>query len=311
MSRSETILVTGASGLLGANIVHTLLQQHSRANPVAVYGQHSVVIPEASCQQADLTDAAAASALIESHRPAAVVHCAALTNVDKCQEEPELARRVHVDASRHLAEAVASSKTPFVYISTDAVYPGDAGPYGETDATGPVNLYAETKLEGERAVQAVLPNALVVRTNIYGWNLQPKQSLAEWILNRLIAGERVPGFVDVFFSPILVNDLAGLLIEMMDRGLRGVYNVAGSEGCSKYDFAVRLAERFGFDPGQIDRTSVGNSALKAPRPRSTPLIVSKVERDLGHPLPGVDSGLERFCQLQKERLPEKLESWRG
>src|SRR5512136_387409 len=90
------------------------------------------------------------------------------------------------------------------YISTDAVYRGSDGNYDEGSPADPVNVYGRSKLAGENAVREVLGDPLILRTNIFGWNLQPKHSIAEWFLSGLEAGKRVPGFTDVLFSPLLV-----------------------------------------------------------------------------------------------------------
>src|SRR5207245_47120 len=156
------------------------------------------------------------------------------------------------------------------------------------------NVYARSKLAGERAVLTESPDALIVRTVIYGWNLGPKQSLAEWILSRFESGSEVPGFDDAVFSPILVNDLGRLLLELVERRASGVCHVAASEACTKFEFARAVAETFGFDPAQIRRASLRSAAPAAPRPLDTSLDTSFVARLLGRSLPGVRPGLARF-----------------
>jgi dTDP-4-dehydrorhamnose reductase len=138
-------------------------------------------------------------------RPAWIVHCAAATNVDWCESHPVECMRVNAEAAGALARAARSIGARLVYISTDSVFDGVSGGYRETDPVSPVNHYARSKASGESAVLDEIPDALVLRTNIYGWNLQSKHSLAEWALARLEGGEVVPGFRDVSFSPLLVN----------------------------------------------------------------------------------------------------------
>ncbi|MCJ7707996.1 MAG: SDR family oxidoreductase, partial [Anaerolineales bacterium] len=194
------------------------------------------------------------------------------------------------------------------HISTDAVFDGERGGYTEDDEPHPTNVYGQSKLEGEQAVAAAHPEALIVRTNLYGWNAQDKQSLAEWFLSNLEAGKRCRGFTDVWFSPILVNDLGWLLFAMLEVGLTGVYHVAGSECASKYDFGLRLARIFGLDPSLVEPVGVGQAALRARRGRQLCLNVERAERALGASLPTVEEGLTRFRDLRESGHVQALKA---
>jgi dTDP-4-dehydrorhamnose reductase len=299
------ILVTGASGLLGANFV-SVARKHDR-HLVALTHRHSLPDNEVQSVTIDLTDQQEVKQLIHDLRPAWILHCAALTNVDLCEEQPEIAMQVNTTASRNLAREAKMVDAGLVYISTDSVFDGEKGQYSEEDQPNPLNVYGRSKLAGETAVIEELEKSLVIRTNIYGWNVQKKLSLAEWMLTKLEAGETLPGFEDVVFSPILVNDLSEILISMMDRRLKGVYHVAGSESCSKYQFALSLADVFGLDGGVIQRTSIAGAGLKAPRPRKTSLSTVKASEAIGQPMPDLLSGLRHFKSLRGSLYPAKAE----
>ncbi len=288
------VLVTGASGLVGANLVLAL---SGSCRVSAVYHRHPVRAAGAESRRCDVTDAAAVSSLVRHVRPDWIVHAAALANVDECERRPEEARSVNVAATRNVAAAAAASGARMMYLSTDAVFDGRTGWYHEEHAPGPLNEYARTKLAGEEIARTVAPEAVIIRTNIYGWNMQPKESLAEWVLGRVIGGTPVDGFTDVYFCPLLVNDLAEVIRRMIQDNLSGVYHVVGSERCSKHVFARRLAGAFGLDPDLVRPASVADSSLQAPRPRDTSLSTDKVHRDLGIALPGLDEGLHRFKAL--------------
>lgn len=298
------ILITGASGLLGANMV--LSAQRQGRSTLAVSHVHPIHGPGLETLQADLSQEAEVMALIARHRPRQIVHCAAATHVDWCESHPEEARRLNVEMPRHLAAAAERIGAGFVYISTDSVFAGDAGLYDEASEPGPGNVYARTKLEGERAVQAILPDAIVARTNIYGWNAQDKKSLAEWVLGELEQGHAVRGFGDVFFNPLLATDLSEILFEVMDRGLTGVFNMVGSEPISKYAFAREVARTFGHDPERVRESRLEASALSAPRPRNTTLRTDKIAHALGRPMPSVAAGLQRFKQQRESGFVAEL-----
>jgi dTDP-4-dehydrorhamnose reductase len=300
------ILVTGASGLLGASLVSLAREQGREV--VGLYHRHPVRIEGVKLLAADLTEQPETNRIFQELRPPSIVHCAAATDVDWCEEHPEEAQRVNVMVPTAIAAITSRSGARLLYISTDSVFDGERGNYAETDTPAPVNVYAKTKLHGEREVLRLNPTALIARVNLYGWNAQEKQSLAEWILRQLTLGNLVPGFSDVFFCPVLANDLAGVILALLDANLAGLYHAVGSEPISKYEFARRVALAFGFDPGQVVAARLADARLKAQRPRDTTLNTGKICAALGRPMPSVDAGLRRFAQLRENGYADRIKS---
>ena len=202
------LLITGASGLLGANLV---LAAHEDHEVIALYYRHAIELEGVHSMSADLSQPGKAKELFVNLQPDWVIHCAADTSIDELESNPERAFQMNRDMAANVAEAAREVGAKMVHISTDAVFDGRGGPYREGDPTEPVNVYGKSKLAGERAVQAVCPEALIIRTNIFGWNAQPKTSLAEWFINNLKQGNPCKGFVDVFFNPLLVNHLCVII----------------------------------------------------------------------------------------------------
>ena len=303
------IVITGASGLLGSSLVEVACQ--GGIDAVGLYHRHPLPMDRASMKRVktfsvDLTDESQTKAVFDKLQPSAVIHCAAETNVDWCEEHADAAEALHVITSRRIAEITARSNARMLYVSTDAVFDGERGQYTEDDLPAPLNVYAETKLRGEQEVLARNPLAAVARVNLYGWNVQRKQSLAEWILSRLASGDDVPGFTDVIFCPTFACDLASILLAMLAQELVGTYHVVSSEEVSKFEFARRVASVFGFDPARVVPARVADARLKAPRPRNISLNTAKICAALGQPMPDVDAGLRRFAQLRGERHAGKL-----
>jgi dTDP-4-dehydrorhamnose reductase len=171
-----------------------------------------------------------------------------------------------------------------------------------------VNVYARSKLHGEREVLRENPVASIARVNLYGWNAQNKQSLAEWVLQQLMLGNPVPGFSDVFFCPILANDVAEVLLALLDQNLTGLYHVVGSQSISKFAFARQVAATFGFDPGQVVAARAADAKLRAQRPRNTSLNTEKICAALGRSMPDTAAGLRRFARLRESGYSERMKT---
>ncbi|MEJ5240569.1 MAG: SDR family oxidoreductase [Anaerolineales bacterium] len=300
------LLVTGVSGLLGLNLA---LQAGSRYQVIGVARTALRGVPF-EAHPFDLLSEDAAARLIAEFRPDAVIHCAALAYPDQCEAEPDLAYRLNTAFPAALAQVCAGARIPLVHISTDSVFDGrQRTPYTEEDQPNPLNVYARTKWESEKAVLDAHPQALVVRTNFYGWSAGGKRSLAEFFFYNLSQQKTVNGFTDVVFCPILVTDLAQVLLEMLEKSLFGLYHVLGTQPMSKYEFGLAVARTFGLDEHLIQPRSIADSGLKAPRANHLWLSTHKVIQALGHPLPDFSTGLQQFYTQFLEGYPQKLRSY--
>ncbi|MDD1667147.1 MAG: SDR family oxidoreductase [Methanomicrobiales archaeon] len=309
MTETGSLLLTGASGLLGSNFA--LAAAARGLDVTAVYHRNPVRFPGIRGLRLDLTDERGVTEAVASTRPDWIVHCAAETRVDWCEDHPEDCSRVNEGATGTLARAASEIGASLLYVSTDSVYPGDRGNYTEDDRTGPVNHYGRTKLRGEGAVRATPGDHLIIRTNIFGWNLQEKQSLAEWFLAHLEGGRTVPGFRDVIFTPVLVNELAEICLALMAAGATGTYNCGSPEPCSKYEFGVSVARTFGLDPGLVRPIRQEELGLRAPRPLDTSLNSRKMHHLLKRPVPGLPDQLIRFRLLRESGYAARLRSFSG
>jgi dTDP-4-dehydrorhamnose reductase len=297
------VLVTGASGLLGANLIVDALNEH---NMIGIYHQHGMEIEGAEILSADLSQIDAARSVMQRCKPDWVVHAAAATSLEACENDPEMAFRLNRDMAGYVAEAAREVGAGLIHISTDAVFDGEKGAYVETDPPNPLSVYAQSKWAGEQVVLEAHPDAAIVRTNFFGWNLQPKQSLAEMFLDHLETGKRCRGFADVTVTTILVNDLVQLIMKMIEVGGSGTYHVGGGECVSKYDFGVRLAGVFGLDGSLIEPISVAEMNFKAKRANNLCMLGDKIEQALGVELPKIDDGLKRFRDLRTNKYADRL-----
>ncbi len=297
------ILITGASGLLGLNLALELANRHT------VYGvtnRYALNTDRFIVMQTNLLAAGAVESVLESAQPDWVIHCAALADLDACEADPELASQLNITLPRKLASHVARGGARLVHISTDAVFDGVRGDYREEDAPNPLSVYARTKYEAERAVAETDPDAIIARVNLFGWSLTGKRSLAEFFFYNLTAKNYVRGFTDVYFCPLLANDLAGILTAMLEKKLDGLYHVVSNAPASKYEFGVMLANFFGLDASLIAPSSVNDAGLKAARSPLLTLRTEKLTQALGSPPPEIADGMERFYNLYQENYPETL-----
>jgi dTDP-4-dehydrorhamnose reductase len=300
------LLITGASGLLGANLVLELADRGHAV--IALHGQHPISARDARSIGCDLTDSSSSVPLLVAAAPSVVIHCAAATNVDWCESHPRECMEINSTASGQLAAAARSVGAKFVYISSDAVFDGVSGGYAESDPVAPCNIYAQSKVAGENAVLRESPDSLILRVNIYGWNLQPKFSLAEWILSRLEGANPVPGFTDTTFAPVLVNDMTESILQLVNLGCSGIYHLASADSCSKYHFARQIASVFGLEESLVRQTRIDTSPLKAVRPRNTWLRGDKFAATVGQAAPTVRTRLERFRVLRENGFADRLKA---
>ena len=213
----------------------------------------------------DLTDTSKVGEVFNQINPDLVIHCASLTSLERCEQNPDLAMSANVSVTENVARS-CSAETKLVYISTDQVY-GETTDYSEAnEALQPINQYGNTKLLGEQKVKDLCSDHLIVRTNIFGWNVKPDRvSSAEWIYHALKNGEEITLFSDYIFSPLCTEYLGTIMTQLLEVRFTGVINVGSPQPCSKFDFGMQLAERFEFNQSLIKKGSIVDYNFKAPR----------------------------------------------
>ena len=297
------MLITGVSGLLGSNLAYYFKDKYK---VIGWYCSHPVSIDGIETQKADIVSDDL-DGTISTIKPDIVVHCASLTNVDFCEQNKEEAKLINSIGTERLVNACSDSKIKFIYISTDAVYDGSKGNYKETDSLNPLSYYGITKLEGEQ-VTSKKPYSLILRTNIFGWNVQKKHSLGEWVIDQLAQGIKIKGFKDVYFSSIYTFNFASLLEKAINKDLSGIYNFVSSSSLSKYEFACRIAELFGFNKELIEPISVDNFPFAAKRSKNLTLNIDKLSNDLGVKIPTIEESVSRFHQDYIKGFREMIKS---
>lgn len=297
------ILVTGASGLLGLNLALEAAKGHE---VVGTVNSHLLQCEDFEVIQTDLLAPNAVEHLLDDIQPDWIIHCAALANVDACEADPALAHEMNTVLPGKLANHVARGGARLLHVSTDAVFDGQFGDYHEDDLPNPLSTYAKTKLAGEIAVARANPEALITRVNLFGWSVSGKRSLAEFFFTNLVAGNQVQGFTDVYFCPLLANDLANIMLAMLKQALAGIFHVVSPTCLSKYKFGVAIADQFGLDRDLIEPSSLKETGLLAQRSPNLTLQTDKLRAALGNSLPDVYSGIEQLYELSKQGYPARI-----
>lgn len=274
------IVVTGATGLIGPYFVDAA----AGCGTVTGVSRHSTT-------PVDLTDAASVRAALTALKPDLVIHAAAMTDVDACERQPDVADASNRGAVANLVAAIPGG-SDLVYISTDQVYPDSAGLHRE-DGARPVNTYGRSKLAGE--IAALAAGALVVRTNGFGPSRTAgRTSLSDFVVQNLSSGRPTQLFRDIFFSPLHFRTLAGLTLQLWQEGTRGVVNLGCREGMSKRDFALAVARHLGLPTASARDADGAVARGRAPRPRDMRMDVRVAEAALGRPMPTL---LEEIARL--------------
>lgn len=294
-------LITGATGLLGANVA-------------AGMSSGALAIPSArriprgrptNFLEADLTNPAGRDGLVERAAADVVFHAAALSSIEACAQDPQLAHELNVAASADLAAQAASRGAQFVFISTDAVFDGTHGNYVESDETSPNSEYGRSKVRAEAAVLEAHPGAIVARVNFYGWSPTGRRSLAEFFYRELSAGNDVNGFTDTVVSTMYVESLITAVRLLVAQRSAGVFHVASSEPTSKYDFGRRLAEKFDLNPALVHAARSADF-LADRRGSQMSLSTAKFTRETNSILPGQDEDMNRLRAAYESGLPNTI-----
>jgi len=240
----------------------------------------------------DLTAFAGLAALVKEIDPSVIIHCAANTDVDNCEANKQYTHDLHVGATGVLA-AYRPDTVKFYYISTDSVFDGEKGGYTEQDQPRPLNYYALSKYEGERAALDNNHSAVVLRTNIYGYHIPFKRSLVEWAVQNWERHAVIKGYTDVYFNPLYTRQLARVIVRLLQKNsAAGVINVGCAQMISKYDFLALVAKEFGYEAHLLVSTT-SDANLSAKRPKNTTLDVAAMRRTVGD-IPDIAAGIKEL-----------------
>lgn len=285
------ILVTGASGKLGAHVVSKLVQQGRQV--AAWSGRTAGKIAGVDLVPVDLADLDQVRRVFAEISPSQVIHCAALSAISDCYRQPQLAERVNHHATALLAEL--SSR--LVYTSTDLVFDGRDAPYGEEDEARPLSVYGKTKYAGELACLSN-SNTIVARVSLlYGKTIPVGSSqptgFFEQQLEKLRNGNGFNLFEDEFRTALALDDAASGLIQLLDCGETGLFHLAGEQRLSRFEMGALLADQLGVAPELVTPVAQKSVSFPEPRPADVSLSCERAKRVVGWDPSSYNEGVQR------------------
>lgn len=285
-------LVTGSAGLVGSQVVNDL----SKSN-YQVYSCYHNIKPEFGIpKQIDLTNFEDISKSIDEIKPDVIIHLAAMTNVDLCETEKELALKINAKATKTISQQAAKQRAFFVYVSTDYVFDGEIGMKKESDVPNPINHYGKSKLAGEKTVMDLASSWCIARTSTPFGMHPTKKSFPLWVAENLDAKKEIQAVTDQYTSPAYVPNLSQIIIEIANRQISGIIHVGGATRISRYEMAKSVADKLHLDSKLLKPTSIADMKWAAKRPKDSSLDVSKAASILKEKPLSIDKSLDLFIE---------------
>jgi dTDP-4-dehydrorhamnose reductase len=295
-------LITGGSGFLAVNWA---LSERDNSDVWLLLNKQKINIARATETNVDLLSKENFLFLVNKIKPDLIVHTAAITDVNYCEKFPNEAIMANVDLANVVSFVSNAVSVPLIHISTDHLFSGTTSYVDENYPVSPLNSYAYTKALSEDIVLKNNPEALILRTNFFGWGPPYRGSFSDWIINNLRSSKSITLFDNVFFTPIYVNELVKIALCLHLAGKAGVYNVSSTNRLSKFDFGILLANQFELDLSLIKKGQYD--------------VLGKVQRPLDMSLDNkklLDCGIIKTMDIRKsiktlfkeEYISQELES---
>lgn len=280
----KNILITGSNGLLGQQLV-THFSQFSNFDVVACSrGENKVLSTDKfTYYNLDISNKQDFKNILKTENPDIIINCAAMTNVDLCEDNRDECYTINVDAVNELVLYCKSKKTKLIHLSTDFIFDGEKGFYAEEDEPNPLNFYGKTKLESEALIVQALSDFAIIRTIlVYGTTQNTNRgNIVTWVKNSLESGKEIRVVSDQFRMPTLVSDLVKAIDLVINQDAKGIFHISSNELLSIYEIALLIANEFNLNKTKIVPIKTTELNQKALRPLKTGFLLDKAEMQLG------------------------------
>lgn len=292
------ILITGANGLLGQKLVSLLEQEKDIELLATSRGSSRLQEKGLNYKSLDIESKEEVMDIVGSFKPDTIIHTAAMTNVDTCEQQKDACWKVNVHAVENLVAAAEANSAFFVHLSTDFIFSGEDGPYSEEDEAQPVNYYGESKLASEEVVRnCKAPWAIIRTVLVYG--ITPGMSRSNiilWVKDGLQNGKTLQIVDDQLRSPTLAEDLAAGCLLVARQKAEGIWHISGKEMLTPYDMAIKTADFFGLDKSLINKTDSSRFTQPAKRPPKTGFVIRKAKEQLGYKPHSFEEGIALLAE---------------
>jgi dTDP-4-dehydrorhamnose reductase len=281
----KKILVTGSNGLLGQKLIDLLKGRSDYELIATARGENRYPNSKGfTYVSLDVTNKEEIQAIVARYKPDAIIHTAAMTNVDQCETEQLGCDELNVKAVQYLADACDANNVHLVHLSTDFIFNGTKGPLTEEEIPDPISYYGESKLKAEHIVQNMKSNWAILRTVlVFGIVADMSRSnIVLWVKNNLEQKKNIKVVNDQWRTPTLAEDLAMGCFLAVEKKAHGIYNISGSDFLTPFDIAQKTAAYFSLDASLIEQADSSTFTQTAKRPPKTGFIIDKAVHDLGY-----------------------------
>ncbi len=288
------VLITGSNGLLGQKLVQLLVQQENVHLIATAIGANRLPEKEGYLYESmDITNSQNIDAIFEKHQPTHVIHTAAMTNVDQCEEDPAGCEILNVNAVANLIQACKKHQTFFCHLSTDFIFDGENGPYDEYAKANPISIYGESKLKAEQLViESGLHWAIARTVLVYGIvSDMSRTNIILWVKKSLEDGKEIKVVTDQFRTPTLAEDLAMGCWLIINQEAEGIFNISGKDFLTPYEMAIKTADFFKLNKSLIQQADSSTFTQKAKRPPKTGFNIQKAITKLGYDPHSFEEGI--------------------
>lgn len=280
------ILITGTHGLLGQYLLRDL---HAAGHRVIATGRGPARLnmrefSHSTYEEMEITDELQVRETIQQHRPDVIIHAAAMAQPDACELDQDACRLTNITATQFITHAAVAAGSKIIYISTDFVFSGEAGPYREDDPTGPVNFYGQSKLDAENIVRSSGADWAIVRTVLVYGNIikGTRSNMVTWVKDNLEQQKPIKVVNDQIRTPTYVGDLSKGIVFVVEKNAKGIFHISGAEVFTPYEMAVEVAEFFQLDQSLMEKVDASVFTQPAKRPLKTGFVIDKARNLLGY-----------------------------
>ncbi|MDN5205200.1 SDR family oxidoreductase [Fulvivirgaceae bacterium BMA10] len=299
------VLITGSNGLLGQKLVELLAKDAAIELIATARGANRLPQTDYSYEYCslDVTHEQQVLEVIKKYTPDAIIHTAAMTNVDQCESEQEGCRKLNVEAVKYLINAASACGAFLLHLSTDFIFDGSHGPLDEEAEPNPISFYGQSKLDSEKLlIESDIDWAIARTVLVYGLvNDMSRSNIILWVKKSLEEKKEIKVVTDQWRTPTLAEDLAQGCYLIVKKKARGVFNISGEEMLTPYDMALKTAEYFDLDISSMSKANASNFTQPARRPPKTGFIIEKAKKVLGYKPHTFTEGIAILGEQLKEK----------